>query len=165
MAGHAAGDRFVLLESATLLPLELGSAGPGTLVKLLAEGVGDAGMAVSAETLFVGHSLRPPSPVHLAGARLADGTVRIGWTRRSRRGWPWLDGSDTPLGEESERYRLTLTPSTGLPRTVESGAPSYAYTPAEQASDGSGSATSMDVTVVQLGSVAPSLSAVRTINL
>ena len=41
------------------------------------------------------------------------------WTRRSRAGWRWIDGVDAPLGEERERYRVTLASG----REVECDAP------------------------------------------
>jgi hypothetical protein len=159
MAGHVAGERFVLIEAATLLPFDFNTAAIGSTIKVMAQGVGDGGVAVDAEALFAGRALRPPSPVHIRGGRLADGTIRIGWTRRSRIGWAWLDGSDAPLGEETERYRLVLTPSAGTPRTIECGAAGYDYTPAEQTADGSSGATAIAVELAQLGSIAASLPA------
>ena len=159
MAEHAMGERFVLIEAAARAPLELSSAAIGSVVKVIAEGVGDGGVAIDAETLFLGRALRPPPPVRLFADRLGDGTVRIGWTRRSRTGWAWLDGGDAPLGEEAERYRLTITPSIGAPRTVELFAPGYDYGVAEQTADGSAGAGSVVVSVTQLGSMAASLPA------
>ena len=158
MAGHVIGERFVLIEAAALAPLALSSAAIKSVVKAMAEGVGDE-VAVEAEALFVGRALRPPPPVRLSAERLGDGTVRIGWTRRSRAGWAWLDGGDAPLGEEAERYRLMITPSAGASRTVELGGPGYDYGAAEQAEDGSAGASSIVVSVTQLGSVAASLPA------
>lgn len=159
MTEHAMGERFVLIEAAALAPLELSSAAIGSMVKVMAEGVGDGGVAVETEALFVGRALRPPSPVRLSANRLGDGTVRIGWTRRSRAGWTWLDGGDAPLGEETERYHLTITPSIGALRTVETGGAGYDYGVAEQTADGSAGAGSVIVSVAQLGSVAESLPA------
>jgi hypothetical protein len=159
MTGHAAGDRFVLIESAALLPLDLSSAAIGSTIQVMAEGIGDGGTPVEAEALFAGRALRPPTPVHIRAERLADGTLRFAWTRRSRSGWAWLDGGDAPLGEEAERYRLTITPSAGAVRTVETGAPAYDYGPAEQAADGSAGATTFGIALAQLGSTAASLPA------
>lgn len=156
MDGHAIGERFVLMESATLRALDLSAAAIGGTIMIMATGVGDGGVAVNADCLFAGRALRPPAPAHLFANRLADGTVRIGWTRRSRAGWAWLDGGDAPLGEEAERYRLVVTPSTGSPRTIDLDAPGHDYSPAEQAVDGSTGAASVTIAVAQLGSVAAS---------
>ena len=155
MSGHASGERFVLIESATLRALDMPTAAIGGTIMVMATGIGD-GVAVNADCLFAARALRPPPPVHLSADRLADGTVRIGWTRRSRAGWAWLDGGDAPLGEEAERYRLIITPSTGTPRTIEPDTPGHDYSPAEQATDGSSGAASISIAVAQLGSVAAS---------
>ncbi len=60
----------------------------------------------------------PPCPVHLAATSADDG-VDLSWTRRSRLGWRWIDGIDAPLGEETERYRVTIAPDDGPERTEE----------------------------------------------
>ena len=122
---------------------------------MLAGGVGDA-TQVTATATVSGRALRPPPPVHVAANRLADGTIRIVWVRRSRVGWAWLDGSDAPLGEEAERYRLTLTCEGGAPRTVETDAASYDYLPVDQVADDAAGATAIAIAVVQLGSIAAS---------
>ena len=97
--------------------------------------------------------MRPPPPVHLRAERLANGDLALSWVRRSRNGWVWLSGSDTPLGEEIESYRLTLS-GEGFGRGVTLATPAYLYTAAEQAADGlEGPLT---VEVVQLGTSAPS---------
>jgi hypothetical protein len=156
MAGHASGERFVLMEAATLRPLDLSAAAIGSTIKVMAQGMGDVA-AADAEAEFIARALRPPAPVHLHAARLADGTIRIGWTRRSRIGWAWLDGGDAPLGEEVERYRLVITSSVGLPRTVETALSAYDYTTGDQAIDGSGGAASATIAIAQLGSIGASL--------
>lgn len=155
IGGHAAGDRFVMIDAATLLPFDVPIAALGGSVRVLATGVGDLS-AVAADAVVNGWALRPPPPVHLSATRSTDGTIRIGWVRRSRVGWNWLDGGDAPLGEESERYRLTVTPDTGTARTIDVMAAGYDYAPAEQLADGAAAATAIDVAVVQLGALAPS---------
>ena len=35
--------------------------------------------------------------------------MTIGWTRRARNGFGWVDGIDAPLDEQTEGYRLTLS--------------------------------------------------------
>lgn len=156
MTGHAPGERFVLIEADSLAAQELPLAKLGAEIRVTASGIGDAA-AVEASIALEGRALRPPSPVHLNATRLGDGTIRIGWVRRSRTGWGWIDGSDAPLGEEGERYRLVLTPSVGAVRTVEVTVPGYDYGTAEQAADGAMGAASVMVAVWQLGSAAASL--------
>ncbi len=153
VATHLAGERFVLIEAATLLPLEAPVSALDTTARIMATGVGDA-VAVAAEAVIAGRALRPPASVHLSASRLADGTIRIGWVRRSRVGWAWLDGGEAALGEEAERYRLIITPEVGSARNVETTIPGYDYLMADQEQDGAASAGAIDVTVAQLGSIA-----------
>jgi hypothetical protein len=88
------------------------------------------------------------------------GDIAIGWIRRSRTGAQWGD-ADTPLGEESERYRLTI----GAARTIETDVPHYLYTAAQQAADGHALGDSITITVAQIGTLAASLPATITITL
>jgi len=132
----------------------LGSLGGS--VRVVAAGIGDA-VGVEADLSVAGRALRPPAPVQVRVARLGDGTVAIGWVRRSRAGWSWLDGSDVPLVEESERYRLEIMPSVGAARVVEPTSAGFDYDPSMQAADGSSGATSVTVRIAQHGSLASSL--------
>ncbi|QDX27385.1 hypothetical protein FPZ54_16145 [Sphingomonas suaedae] len=109
------GDRFVLIEAATLVTLD-GLAGAGATVTIMATGVGDPD-AVEAHVLVTGRSITPPAPVALRAERSAEGGCRLRWTRRSRVGWRWSDGADAPLGESVERYQVRLLPS-GLPEQL-----------------------------------------------
>lgn len=87
------------------------------------------------------------------------------WTRRSRIGWAWSDGSDAPLGEEVERYRVTVAPDVGLARTIETSVASWTYSAAMIAADRAAGATHVEAAVVQLGTWAPSDAVRITINL
>lgn len=68
-------------------------------------------------------------------AREQGGDLHIDWVRCSRTGWRWIDGSDAPLGEESEAYRLVWSDATGPFRTVQLGVPNYIYDAAARAVD------------------------------
>jgi hypothetical protein len=57
--------------------------------------------------------MRPPSPVDLAAEIQSDGSLSLSWTRRSRLGWLWPAGTDLPLGESAERYRVVVEGSAG----------------------------------------------------
>lgn len=52
--------------------------------------------------------------------------------RRSRIGWDWIDGVDAPLGEESERYQVTILRAEG-PELVEMFEPRIALSAGERA--------------------------------
>jgi hypothetical protein len=107
----AAGDRFVLIEAAALAAHDA-VAGIGASVSVLGTGPAD-GEGVEAHALVTGASVVPPAPVRLHAERLPDGGALLRWTRRSRVGWRWQDGADTPLGEELERYQIRVVPATG----------------------------------------------------
>ena len=105
---QAVGDRFVLIEAAAARAFDLPVSVLGREVRVMASGVGDA-TPVETRCVLHGASVVPPSPVHLGWRGEADGGATVGWTRRSRAGWRWIDGVDAPLAEESETYRVTLT--------------------------------------------------------
>jgi hypothetical protein len=140
MAGHVAGERFVLIETAALAHWDLPASAVGAAVQVMASGVGDP-LPVLASGEVTGRALMPPSPVHLRGTVGADGTIRVGWTRRSRLGFSWTDGDEVALGEPAERYRIAVSGGGGgVVRTVESGEPAFAYPRAERMADGLGGA-------------------------
>ena len=155
---HVAGELFVLVESETLLPLDVPVDRIGAELRVIASGVADPA-GVEAAAIVTGRALRPPAPVFLRATALEGGGLRFDWTRRSRTGWAWTDGGEVPLGEETERYRLAITPDAGAARVVEVDAPSYEYGAAEMAADGAGGAASLAITVVQLGVYGASLDA------
>ena len=74
-------------------------------------------------------SLRPPSPCHLTLRRDGTGLV-ASWTRRSHRGWAWIDGVGVPDDPFPETYRLQLTGAGGT-MTFESISCSAAFGLAE----------------------------------
>lgn len=152
-AQHEAGEPFVLIEPASLAAIEPPPATLGGEARLLAVGIGDGDDGANATCTIGGEAMRPPSPTHLRAETLAGGDIRISWVRRSRAGWSWLSGSDTPLGEEGESYRLTLT-GASFQRELGTVEPSYLYTAAQQAVDGLAGA--LAVRVVQLGTAGTS---------
>lgn len=127
---QTAGDRFVLIVGDSIKGIELADAAPGTSVRVLADGAGDS-VPAEAEAAITGYSMVPPSPVHLAAVRNEDGGAEVRWVRRSRIGWRWIDGVDAPLGEEAERYLVTIEPEGGDARNAEVLAPSATVTAAE----------------------------------
>jgi hypothetical protein len=98
MSEHATGERFVLLDPATVKSFETPVSALGGSVELLATGLGDAEDPVSVSDIVHGRSVRPPAPVHLSAYREAGGDIRFAWVRRSRIGWAWTSGGDVPLG-------------------------------------------------------------------
>ena len=154
MASHAIGDRFVLIDADTLLPWALPLSAIGQNVRVSASGVGDVAPA-EAWITFQARAMRPAPPVGLTAAWLPDGSLAIGWTRRSRAGWDWLDDTDAPLAEEVERYQATVTRSGGTMLAIATASPSATLSPAQLAAiGGTGPLT---ITVAQIGTTAASL--------
>ncbi|WP_454279041.1 phage tail protein [Sphingomonas sp. Marseille-Q8236] len=102
------GTPFALIASEAVRTLDLPMTALGSRVRFLAHGVADGSEGVQAVADVAGRSILPPAPVGLRSRRDAEGRVTLGWTRRSRIGWRWLDRVDAPLGEEAERYRVVV---------------------------------------------------------
>lgn len=100
-----AGDRFVLIERDALVVRD--GIAAGGVQRVMATGVGDL-ESVEQALMVTGRSATPPAPVAPHVARTAGGRV-LRWTRRSRAGWRWSDGTDAPVGESIERYHLRLS--------------------------------------------------------
>jgi len=106
VGGHVANETFVLIDQRLrLLDPALVSSGPNA--QILAAGRGDPDPVGDLIDLR-GISLRPPHPVHGKSKTYADGSLELSWARRGRGAWFWLDGADTPLVEENERYLVTF---------------------------------------------------------
>ncbi|WP_454885148.1 GTA baseplate fiber-binding domain-containing protein [Sphingomonas oryzagri] len=156
MAGHAIGDRFVLIDPDALLAWPLPLSAIGRSVRVSASGVGDNG-PVEAMLTFQARAMRPPEPVALHGVVMPDGSVSIDWTRRSRAGWNWLDDTDPPLAEEVERYQLVLSRSGGSARSITASTQSATISVADLAAvGGTGPLT---ISIAQIGTTAASLPA------
>ena len=156
---HGVGEGFALLEPAAMLPISNPSE-IGATVVVIAAGLGDAPEGVRAEREVTREGLRPPAPVHLRAARRSDGGIAAAWTRRSRLGWDWPNGSDTPLGEEREAYRVTVSGGSGS-RSFEAAAPIFEYEDAQRAADGI--SFPITISVAQIGTYGPSRPAAVTI--
>jgi hypothetical protein len=146
---HIAGEPFTLIARETMVQIEVPA---GAEARLLASGVGDMPEPAEAVRVAAAEGLRPPAPVHLRVVETAAGDLALSWVRRSRQGWIWTDGADTPLGEEAERYRLVLA-GPGFTRTVETAAASYLYPAGARAADGPGPLT---LSLIQAGTHAAS---------
>ena len=108
IAGHAAGDRFVLIDDA-LVALDPALVGDPAYARIAALGLADV-EPVSVEVALAGASLLPLSPVHGKLRAGADGSLSLSWVRRARGAWLWRDGVEIPLVEQSESYLVSLGP-------------------------------------------------------
>ncbi len=156
MATHSLDERFVLLDPHTVKSLDVPGSAIGGTAELLATGLGDSEAPASASDSIRGRSVRPPAPVHLSAFRQEDGAIHFAWIRRSRIGWAWISGGEVPLGEEEERWRVVIEPTSGQSRTVETGDSFLVYSAAEQLADGTDAVDTFALSVAQLGVIAES---------
>jgi len=108
VSGHGSDERFILLDS-PLVSLDPALVGNSSATEIVALGRHDE-IPVESTIALRGTSLRPLFPVHPRSAILADGSMQLGWTRRARGAYQWVDGVDTPLHEQSEAYVVTFGP-------------------------------------------------------
>jgi hypothetical protein len=116
--GHAAGDRFYLLnpgqDSSMWGKESSGSSDVGQIRHYRATPLGHPFEAVNFQDVSItGTDLKPYEVVHVESQRDTPSTndVRLSWIRQTRIGGQseWGDGvTDTPLGEASERYEVVL---------------------------------------------------------
>ncbi|MFZ4687733.1 MAG: phage tail baseplate protein [Polymorphobacter sp.] len=146
VVGHAAGERFVLLDPNALLPFDPPLEALGRSLRVRAEGAGDADTPPLVG-LVGGRALRPLSPAHLRLFRSGDDIIAR-WVRRSRTGFGWSDFVDAPLGEAREAYRVDIALDGDAVRSETVTEPCFAYAAADRITDGGGS--TLRVTVRQL---------------
>ncbi len=150
MAGHGAGEPFLLLDPASLLAMPAAYAVMGSSLLVDAIGIGDTTPA-QASAVVSGQAVLPLSPVH-ARATATGGGWQLGWVRRSRAGWQWIDGADAPLAEEQEQYRVDLVTSGSIYRTATLPAPQWTYDAAMIAVDhGLGISGAVTAEIRQIG--------------
>jgi len=151
VAGHQAGERFVLLSGAALVPFDAGLASLGQTLLFKAMSPYEALEDVTAQAVTVrAEGLRPLAPVHLRAAREASGDIRLGWVRRSRQGFDWVDGTDAPLAEETEQYDVQILRGGAAVRQWRVSAPAAVYTLAEQMTDFGAPPATLEVRVMQV---------------
>jgi len=151
VAGHAAGERFVLLTNAVAREL-MASSGWGIGKKFKPVTIGSTlGATNSQDFTYFAKSLKPYAPVHIVGNRNTGGDLTISWKRRTRIGGDWRDGVDVPLSEENERYELEIMQGATLKRTITGlTTPTTTYTAAQQVTDFGSAQSSVSVRVYQL---------------
>ncbi len=134
-AGADADARFVLLTPA-VSQIEFSAAQRGLSFAWQAGPDGDLPGTenFSEKTLtMTARGLKPLSPAHLRAAA-EGGDIRLFWIRRARAGGDSWEG-EVPLGEQSERYRVSVFDGAAEIRTAETTAPDYLYAAADIAAD------------------------------
>jgi hypothetical protein len=105
--GHVAGESFCLLDQSPR-PVELPAGAIGSALTAIAHGIGDVAPLPEIQQLVTGEALRPPSPSHLKLWRDGSGGIGVEWTRRTHRGWTWLDEVGVPDDPFAELYRASI---------------------------------------------------------
>lgn len=149
-----AGSRVIVLDGAAM-PLttdlaELGRPfryriGPARL------DLGDPAMAEFGAT-SAGAALVPLSPVHPRARRSSAG-VSFSWIRRSRIDGDSWDLAEIPLGEETERYEISVLGEAGVIRAAAPDTSSWLYATALEQADFGRSQAEFEVVIAQISAI------------
>jgi hypothetical protein len=118
---HTSGEPFCMIDPA-VRPVEVPVGAIGASLTAIAHGVGDVAPLPQFQWPVVGEALRPPSPCRLKLWRDSAGDLCASWTRRSHRGWTWIDETGVPDDPFPERYRIRIDGAAGT-TLIETEAP------------------------------------------
>jgi hypothetical protein len=115
----------------------------------------DVGDPTMAETVLTAGAecLLPLSPVRVRARRSASG-VEFSWIRRTRVDGDAWDVAEVPLGEDGERYELTVLDGTSIRHIAVVAAPAWAYASATETSDFGAPQDHFDLVIAQVSAVA-----------
>jgi len=155
IASHEIGDRFLVVDTATMIRVADTSAsfGLGRLYRAVSSGLTTGN---SQSFMNIGSGLKPYSVVQIGGGRNASGDVSISWVRRTRTSGEWRDGIEVPLGETSEAYEIDIWNAgrTSLLRTFTGITSTNAvYSAAQQVADFGSVQIPIAISIFQLSSV------------
>lgn len=114
--GHAIGDAYVQLTTATIKRLPVSPAARGSTRWWRGVGMGlfpqDADVVVRATNA---RDLMPYMPRQIKAVSTGGGSpnINLSWVRRTRIGGEWSDGVDAPLSEASELYDVEILSGPG----------------------------------------------------
>jgi hypothetical protein len=150
----AAGATIVRLDEAvTSLTSDVSDLGRTWRYRVGPAGRDHADPAMVELSATVGpEALKPFSPIRVSARREAEG-IRLSFIRRTRRDGDAWEPLDVPLGEDAERYEVTVLVG-GTPRRVLAASePSVLYPAAAELTDFGAPQTALDVSVVQWSAV------------
>lgn len=153
--GHAASERFVLLDTAGLLrPTEDNAAiGAERFYKPVTIGqrISDVSSRSFTNTAI---GLKPLSPVYLRGGKNSvTADFNIAWSRRTRVDREWRDWVDVALGETTEEYEIDVMNGASVVRTETVTTPALTYTSAMQTTDFGSPQATVVMRIYQMSSV------------
>lgn len=151
----AAGARLVVLDGAAeVLSATLDELGRRWRYRIGPANADVAGPAMRELVATVRTAaLRPLAPVHPRGRRVPDG-VLLRWIRRTRVDGDSWEAAEVPLGEEIERYRVTIYRAGLAKRVIESAVPNLLYPAASEVEDFGAAQPSLDIGLDQISLVA-----------
>jgi len=131
---HSFQERFILLESAGLVNIEVGVDNIGQKIFIrpldfILSGYGQT------QLTFTGAGLRPLSPAHFKLVR-DGGDIVASWIRRSRNGFSWLDFVDVPPGDVEDSYVIKIYMNGNIVREIITKENFYRYCENYRLSDG-----------------------------
>jgi len=122
--------------------------------------VGQDNTAVTSTNFTISaNDLKPASPVHANGTRDISSNLTIGWTRRTRYGGDWVNGTgNVPLNEDSEQYQINIYNGLSVVRTINwtpgtydgNGNPTATYSAANQTTDFGSPQASVHIKIYQI---------------
>lgn len=156
MTGHAAGERFALLQTAGTARVVQVAADIGQTRHYKPVSVGRTLASADATTLAASSvGLKPFAPVDLRASRDTTGGLVLAWKRRTRLATQFTGvlGIQVPLGEAAEAYEVDIMDGAAVKRTISASAASCVYTAAQQATDFGAVQTTVSVRVYQVSAV------------
>lgn len=146
---HLAGDYFVMLSAAQIVPLGTDAIGDALSYKVQSLGR-DPEMALAIDMTFTGATLKPYAPAYLKATKdPSSGDWTFAWDRRTRVGGNW-NGSTIPLSEDSEEYELDILDGADVVRTISAASKTATWTAAQQTTDFGSGQSSVDIALYQL---------------
>lgn len=147
---HATYDLCLLLNGQFHQPYPAGLVGVERFFRAVTLGTAITSAPTTSFTSN-GNELRPYAPVNITGNRDLSSNLTINWTRRTRIGGAWVDGSGTvPLSEESEKYNVNILSGLSVVRTITATSPTATYSAADQTTDFGSPQSSISVRVYQV---------------
>jgi hypothetical protein len=149
------GSRVVVLDGAAV-PLTTALADLGVPYRYrIGPASRDVGDPTMTEIVLAAgpECLLPLSPAHPRARRSGSG-IDFGWIRRTRIDGDAWDVTEVPLGEDAERYRLTLLDGTTVVREVEVTSPGWTYPAASELADFGAARADFDLVIAQISIVA-----------
>lgn len=157
MSGHGAvGEKFVLITPGSSLRQSIFLTNPTTFdYDVCDPRIDPSSLTTTRSFTAIGASGKCYSPTLLANDNLYAGgsevDIELSWVRRPKSNNGLVDGSEPPLDESTESYRVTILESDVVIRTVTVSTPAYTYTAAQQIADFGGADVDPVFRVQQIG--------------